>query len=81
MVAVAMSYDPPNRVVTMAAAKPVAYPVALDPGGEIAQAFDRVTLVPTSVLVAPDGRVVLHETGVLDANTWKTRLAPMLGGT
>ena len=55
MVAVAMPYDSPMRVVAMAKSLP--YPVALDPLGKIAKAFGDVQRVPTTFLVSPEGRI------------------------
>jgi peroxiredoxin len=81
LVAVAMRYDPPNRVVALAEAKPLSYPVALDPLGHIAEAFGRVQLVPNSFLIAPDGRIALHHLGRIRAEDLRAPIERMLGET
>ena len=42
----------------------LAYPVGLDPNGEIARNFD-VSALPTTIVVGTDGRVKLYETGAI----------------
>ncbi|TAN50579.1 MAG: TlpA family protein disulfide reductase [Methylococcaceae bacterium] len=59
MVAVAMAYDMPSHVVSLAKSMALPYPVALDPLGENARAFGDVALTPTTLLFGPDGR--LHQ--------------------
>lgn len=66
MVAIAMSYDPPNRVVSFARAEQLPWEVALDLGGEAARVF-AVMATPTTVLLDRDGRV---------AQRWVGRFAP-----
>lgn len=77
LIAVAMRYDPPNRVLELA--KQLPYVVTLDPTGAIAEAFGPVQLVPESFLIAPDGRIVLHTLGRLEASTVRPILDRLLG--
>ncbi len=65
-IAVAMPYDPPNRVLEVARQTPLPYPVALDIDGAVVRAFGDVSLTPTTFLIAPDGRIVFRKTGPLD---------------
>lgn len=66
IIAVAMYYDPPNRVLEMAEAKQLPYAVALDPIGEHAKAFGNVQYTPTSFLIDSSGMIVMQKVGVLD---------------
>ena len=66
LIGVAMAYDPPNRVLELAAERRLPYPIALDLDGSLAAAFGNVRLTPTSFLVAPDGRIVQHKVGEMD---------------
>jgi peroxiredoxin len=65
-VAVAMSYDPPNRVVEYQRAARLPFKVAIDPNGEVARRFDDVTLTPTTVLIDRRGRVMKRYVGEPD---------------
>jgi peroxiredoxin len=66
MIAVAMPYDPPTRVVEFAKKLAMPYPVALDHEATIVQAFGNVRVTPTHVLIAPDGEIVWSRHGELD---------------
>lgn len=58
IVAVAMWYDPPNRVLDYAGKSALPFKVSFDPVGEIAKAFGEVTLTPTTFLIDKRGNVV-----------------------
>ena len=66
IVAVAMSYDPPNYVANFAKTRQLPFPVALDVNGEHARAFGNVQLTPTSFLIGKDGRIIEEKLGDLD---------------
>lgn len=74
IIAVAMSYDPPNHVQTMTEARQLPYTVALDPNGELAQAFGDVRLTPTAFLIDKSGNIVLQKVGVFDPADMQRRL-------
>ena len=80
IIAVAMFYDPPNRVINLTRQQQLPYPVALDLEGEIAHAFGDVHIIPTSFLIAPDGSIALQKTGLLDINEIKTYLTTYFKG-
>ncbi len=80
LVAVAMSYDPPEQVANFARNNGLPFPVALDTQGEIALAFDDVRLTPTAFLIDQNGRIVSHVVGVLDFNALHRTLERGLGG-
>lgn len=79
LISIAMPYDVPSRVLSLAEAKRLPYPVALDPAGHLAETFDQVRLVPNSFLIAPDGRIVMRHLGQLDARDLRERVERMLG--
>ena len=66
IVGVAMSYDPPNRVLETSERLEVPYPVSLDINGAIAAAFSGVSVTPASFLISPAGRIVARHAGRLD---------------
>ena len=66
IVAVAMSYDPPNYVANFAQTRQLPFPVALDTGGGHARAFGNVQLTPTSFIIGKDGRILEQKLGELD---------------
>ena len=81
IIAVAMYYDPPSHIVAMSRDKQLPYHVALDLKSEHAKAFGDVRLTPTSFLIAPDGQIVLHKTGVFDLTDMKRRIETLLNET
>ncbi len=66
IVAVAMSYDPPNYVANFVQTRRLPFPVALDVNGEHARAFGNVQLTPTSFLIGKDGSILEQKLGELD---------------
>lgn len=78
LIAVSQPYDPPGQIVAIAQAQRFPYPVALDVDGRVGAAFD-VDAVPRSVLIGPDGRVLLDTKGPLDPDVIATRLRQLVG--
>ena len=78
IVGVAMSYDPPDRVLAMTRDRNIPYPISLDIDGSIARAFDDVTVTPTSVLIAPDGSIIARTVGALDMENLHRQISDML---
>ena len=66
IIAVAMSYDPPNYVANFVQTRQLPFPVALDVNGEHARAFGNVQLTPTSFIIGKDGRILEQKLGELD---------------
>jgi peroxiredoxin len=66
IIAVAMSYDPPNYVQSFVQTRQLPFPVALDVNGEHARAFGDVQLTPTSFIIGKDGRILEQKLGELD---------------
>lgn len=75
---VAMAYDPPSHVVEFTEARQLPYRIALDVQGEVAQAFGDVMLTPTTFLIAPDGRIVMHKVGQFDTDKVRSKIESML---
>ena len=65
-VAVAMWYDPPNRVVSYAEKNTLPFKVAFDPVGEHGKAFGEVTLTPTTFIIDKRGNIVSRILGEPD---------------
>ena len=65
-VAVAMWYDPPNRVADYVEKKQLPFKVAFDPVGEHAKAFGEVTLTPTTFIIDKRGNIVSRMAGEPD---------------
>ncbi len=66
LLAVAMSYDPPQYVREYALQHHLPFKVVLDSGGTIAAAFDNVNLTPTAILIDKDGRIMRRIVGEPD---------------
>ncbi|MBI5041871.1 MAG: TlpA family protein disulfide reductase [Gammaproteobacteria bacterium] len=79
ILAIAMSYDPPNHVMAMRDARKMPYPIALDIDGNAARAFGDVNLTPTSFLNAPDVRIVRQKIGEMDMAEVRAQLHTLLG--
>ncbi|MEX2524026.1 MAG: TlpA disulfide reductase family protein [Gammaproteobacteria bacterium] len=77
-IAVAMPYDPPNRVLEVAERTPLPYPVALDIDGTAVRAFGDVSLTPTTFLISPKGEIVYRKTGPLDFKQLRNQIEDLL---
>ena len=80
IIAVAMSYDPPNHVITLSEELQLPYDIALDLTGEQALAFGNVQLTPSTFLITPNGSINLKITGAFDSNKLKTDIKNLLKG-
>ena len=78
IIGIAMDYDPPNRVLAMSKARNIPYKVALDINADAARAFGGVRLTPTTFIVDPDGRIIMHKTGELDMAIIRRNILGML---
>jgi len=78
MVAVAMPYDPPNRVLDYVKRHPVAFDVALDVDGAVLRAFGDVPGTPTSFLVDKRGNIVRKYLGEPDFADLEQRIQQAL---
>lgn len=74
IIAIAMSYDPPNRVVELSERKNIPYPVALDIDGSAAKAFGDIEVTPTSFLIDPNGNIVLQNFGEINIEALRLKV-------
>jgi peroxiredoxin len=65
-VAVAMSYDPPNRVLEYARKNALPFKIALDLSGELARRFGDVQFTPTTFVIDRRGNIVKRYLGEPD---------------
>jgi peroxiredoxin len=63
LVAVAMSYDPPNYVLDYAQTRRLPFKVALDVRGDLAKSFGDVALTPTTFVIGKDGHIIERYVG------------------
>ena len=80
IIAIAMVYDPPNRVVTLSKESKLPYHVVLDMTSGHAKAFGRIWATPTTLLIAPNGTVAKHKVGAFDLADMQNRIEQLLKG-
>ena len=78
IIAVAMPYDPPYRVLEASQNQKVPYPVALDIDGKAVQAFGNVTVTPSAFLIGPDGNIIQSYAGRIDMIQLRNQIIDML---
>jgi len=78
-VAVAMSYDHPNRVAAFSAERKLPFRMALDTTGEVARRFGNVSVTPTTFLIDRRGRVMKRYLGEPDWDEFHTLVDRALG--
>jgi len=66
VIAVAMSYDPPNHVLNYAQTRNLPFRVALDAQGDAAAAFGDVKLTPTMFVIDKNGAILKRYVGEPD---------------
>ena len=77
-IAVAMPYDPPNRVIDYAARESLPFDVVLDVDGSVLRAFGDVPGTPTSFLIDKRGHVVRKYLGEPDFAELEERIEKAL---
>ncbi len=78
VVAVAMSYDPPEHVVNFNKKFALPFTVALDADDSIARAFRDVQVTPTTFLIDRQGKIVQQITGEINFTQLHTTLDQLL---
>ena len=76
LIAVAMPYDRADWVLHFA--KHWTFPVALDPMGELTQAFGDVELTPSTFIISPAGEITQQLVGRVDFDALRAQLDPWL---
>lgn len=79
LIAVAMPYDPPNRVLEMTQSRQWPFPVALDIQGEALASFATVKGTPTSFLIDGNGNLVKRYVGAISLDSIRQQLDSLLG--
>jgi peroxiredoxin len=79
VIAIAVPWDPPPAVMEVITHKQFNFPVAMDLTSEAQDAFGGVEWVPTSFLIAPDGRVVKRIVDRVDVDALRRQLNKWLG--
>ncbi len=74
VIGVAMSYDRPDSVLETTQRINIPYPVSFDLEGNIESAFGKISVIPTSFLVDPNGLPVEKYTGKVTFNQIKQDL-------
>jgi peroxiredoxin len=68
IIAISMSYDPPNQVLNFTQKNKIPFPVVLDVDGQIARSFENIRLTPTSILIDKNGKIIDKVIGELNFN-------------
>ena len=78
MIAIAMPYDPPNRVVAMSEDKQLPYDVVLDIASEYTRAFGKIWATPTTLLIGKDGMIAKREVGAFELADMQAQIEQLL---
>ncbi len=79
IIGVSMYYDPPIQVDKLVKQRNIPYPVVMDVQKKVATAFRLKPMVtPTTILIAPDNRIVLRKSGVLDMTALRKQVVDLL---
>ncbi|VAW75566.1 hypothetical protein MNBD_GAMMA12-2766 [hydrothermal vent metagenome] len=82
LIGVAMLYDRPDLVVNMVKQLNINYPVVFDINGKIFKAFKlKRKLTPTSILIAPNNRIVMLKIGRMNIHAIEQTIQKMLTNT
>jgi peroxiredoxin len=76
--AIAMEYDPPAYVMQFAQSRQLPFRVAIDHTGQLAEAFGKVQLTPTTLVVNKRGEVVKRYVGEPDFEALHALLTQLL---
>ncbi len=80
LIAVAMSYDPPNHVLNYTQKNALPFPVMHDSYGTIAASFNDVRVTPTAFILDQKGRVIRRIVGEVDFAALHALLDSQLAG-
>lgn len=78
IIAVAMSYDPPNHVLNYSKQHALPFPVVLDTTEDASHAFGNVQVTPTTFVIDKQGKVVRHILGTINFADLETLLSTTL---
>lgn len=78
VIAVAMYYDPPSRVISYAKNNELPFPVVLDSNKEIMNKFNKIKLTPTSVILDQNGYIINTIIGEINFKDFNETLDKLL---
>jgi len=79
-IAVAMQYDRPDYVLNFTETRKLPFTVAIDSGGELARAFDKVSMTPTTFVIDKNGKIIKRYLGQPDFAALHALLQKELAG-
>ena len=74
IIGIAMSYDPPNRVVELSKKKKIPYPIALDINSYAESVFGNIQATPTNFLIDNDGYIIQRFVGKIDIDSLRSKI-------
>lgn len=80
LIALAMPYDPPNRVLVAREVLELPFPVALDANAKVVRQLGVPPQTPQFLLVDGAGRIVAEHSGVWPIDDLRATLLPLLAG-
>ncbi|MDG1693220.1 MAG: TlpA disulfide reductase family protein [Methylophilaceae bacterium] len=78
VIAVAMYYDPPSRVISFTKNNNLPFHVLIDNNKEIISKFNNVKLTPTSIVLDKNGNVINTIIGEINFNDFNKNLVKLL---
>ena len=78
IIAIAMSYDPPNRVVELSKNKKIPYLIAVDIEADADIAFGKINATPTNFLIDSNGKIINKYVGVMDFSKLRSKIIKLL---
>ena len=78
VIAVAIYYDPPSRVISFTKNNNLPFPFVLDTNKEITSNFNNAKLTPTVIIRAEKGKVMNTIIGEIDFNEFNKKLIKLL---
>ena len=78
IIAIAVSNDPPNRVVELSNNKRIPYRVALDINADAEKAFGKIRYTPTNFLIDRNGKIVKRYVGKMELNKLRSKIKRLL---
>ena len=78
IIGIAMSYDPPNRVIELSKKRKIPYSIALDINSDAEKAFGNIRTTPTSFLINSDGKIVQHNVGTMNIKKLRSKIKRLL---
>jgi thiol-disulfide isomerase/thioredoxin len=78
VIAVAMYYDPPSRVISYTKNNELPFPVVLDSNKEIMNKFNNIKLTPTSVILDQNGYIINTIIGEINFKDFNETLDKLL---